>query len=60
MRNDIYGEPDIMKRENAIVKIYSPILTQKEHDRRMALIKRASVSLVLSNASSETGTQSVK
>lgn len=53
MRNDIYGEPDIIRKGNIIAKVYSPILTEKEHDRRMTVIKKATVSLVLSKNSSE-------
>ena len=48
MKNDIYGEPEIIKRKNIIAKVYTPILTEKERERRMELIKQASVSLVLS------------
>ena len=48
MKNDIYGEPEIIRENNIIAKVYSPILTEKERERRMELIKKASVSLVLS------------
>ena len=48
MKNDIYGEPEIITRKNIIARIYSPILTEKEKERRMDSIKKASVSLVLS------------
>ena len=48
MKNDIYGEPEIIKSGNIIAKVYSPIITEKERERRMNLIKQASVSLVLS------------
>ena len=48
MKNDIYGEPEIIKSGNIIARVYSPILTEKERERRMELIKKASVSLVLS------------
>ena len=48
MRNDTYGEPEIIKSKNIIAKVYSPILTEKEKDRRMVAIKQASISLVLS------------
>ena len=48
MKNDIYGEPEIIRDGNIIAKVYSPILTEKERERRMELIKQASVSLVLS------------
>ena len=48
MKNDIYGEPEIIRENNIIAKVYSPILTEEERERRMELIKQASVSLVLS------------
>lgn len=46
--NDIYGEPEIIRGNNIIARVYSPILSDKERERRMELIKKASVSLVLS------------
>lgn len=48
MKNDVYGEPEIIEEKNIIAKVYSPILTDEERERRMNLIKQASVSLVLS------------
>lgn len=48
MKNDIYGEPEIITGKNIIAKVYSPILTEKERERRMDIIKKASVSMVLS------------
>lgn len=48
MKNDIYGEPEIIKKNNIIARVYSPILTDEENDRRMEEIKRAAVRLVLS------------
>ena len=48
MKNDIYGEPEIIKRENIIAKVYSPIITEEERERRMAAMRKASVSMVLS------------
>ena len=45
---DKYNEPEIIKGENYTVTVYSPILTDKERERRMEIIKKASVSLVLS------------
>ena len=48
MKNDIYGEPEIIQGNNIIAKVYSPIITEKEREIRMAAIKKASVSMVLS------------
>ena len=49
MKNDIYGEPEIIKYKNIIATVYSPILTDKERERRMERIKQATIRLVLSN-----------
>lgn len=48
MKNDIYGEPEIIKGENIIAKVYSPIITEQEKDRRLTAMRKASVSMVLS------------
>lgn len=48
MKNDIYGEPEIIKRNNIVAKIYTPILTDEEREKRMEKIKQACVKLVLS------------
>lgn len=47
MQNDVYGEPEIIRGNNIIAKVYSPIITEQERERRMELIKKASVSIVL-------------
>ena len=48
MINDIYGEPEIIKSGNVIAKVYTPILSDEERDRRIAAMRKASVSMVLS------------
>lgn len=48
MKNDKYGEPEIIKGNNIIARVHSPILTEEENDRRMEIIKQAAVRLVLS------------
>ena len=48
MKQDIYGEPEIIKHGNIIATVYSPILTEEERNRRMEKIKQAAVRLVLS------------
>lgn len=53
MRNDIYGEPEIIKEGNMVAKIYSPILTDEERERRIAQIKKSAVRLVLSKERNE-------
>ena len=48
MKQDIYGEPEIIKHKNIVARVYSPILTDQEKERRMEQIKKAAVRLVLS------------
>ena len=48
MKNDVYGEPIIIKVNNNVGRFYSPILTDEERERRMERIKQAAVRLVLS------------
>ena len=48
MTKDVYGEPEIIRKNNIIAKVYSPILTDEERERRMEAIKQACVRLVLS------------
>ena len=48
MKNDIYGEPVIIKTNNVVARVYSPILTDEERERRMKIFKQAAVRLVLS------------
>lgn len=54
MKNDIYGEPEIIEKNNTIVRVYSPILTDEERNRRMEQIKQAAISLLLSKERKET------
>lgn len=48
MKNDIYGEPEIIRKGNIVAKVYSPILTDEEREKRMEKIKQAAIRLVLS------------
>lgn len=48
MKQDIYGEPEIIRYKNIVATVYSPILTEEERNRRMERIKQAAVRLVLS------------
>lgn len=47
MKNDVYGEPTIIRKGNIVARLYSPILTDEERERRMENIKKAAVRLVL-------------
>lgn len=49
MKNDIYGEPEIITYKNIIARVYSPILTEEERNKRLERIKQATIRLVLSN-----------
>lgn len=51
MKNDVYGEPEIIRKGNIIAKVYTPILTDEEREKRMEKIKQAAVRLVLSKPS---------
>ena len=48
MKKDVYGEPVIIKGANITAKVYSPILTEDEYNRRMEHIKQATIRLLLS------------
>lgn len=48
MKNDIYGDPEVIKSGNIIAKVYSPIITEQEKERRVTAMRKASVSMVLS------------
>ena len=49
MKNDIYGEPEIIEYKNVIATVRYPILTDEENKKRIEIIKRAAVRLVLSD-----------
>lgn len=53
MKEDVYGEPEIIKYKNIIATVYSPILTEEERARRMERIKQAAIRLVLSKNESK-------
>lgn len=48
MKKDTYGEPTIIQKNNIIARVYSPILTEEEYNRRMEDIKQAAIRLLLS------------
>lgn len=45
-RADQYEEPMVMELENAIVRVYRPILTDDEQARRMKRIEQAAMALL--------------
>jgi hypothetical protein len=50
VKNDIYGEPTIFKKNNITARVYSPILTEEERNKRMEQIKQAAARLVVAAA----------
>lgn len=48
MSKDTYREPITITTKNIIGKVYSPILTENEYNKRMEAIKKAAVRMVLS------------
>ncbi len=48
MKNDVYGEPETIEYKNIVAKVHSPILTDREQERRYEIIKQAAARLVLS------------
>ena len=47
MKEDVYGEPTIIRKGNIVARCFTPILTDEERERRMENIKKAAVRLVL-------------
>lgn len=47
-KNDVYGEPTIIEFPGMIVRVFRPILTEEERNRRMKIIHDAAASLLLS------------
>ncbi len=60
MKNDLYGEPVIIKTNNVVARVYSPILTDEERERRMKIFKQASVRLVLSRKETKNEQQDIR
>ena len=44
---DIYMEPEVFHHNNCIVRVYRPILSVEERERRIEQIKKAAVSLII-------------
>ena len=45
---DVYMEPEIIRCDNCIARVYRPILTDEERERRMERIKKAAADLIMS------------
>lgn len=48
VRNDTYSEPVVIKVNNVTAKVYSPILTEEERNKRIEQIKSAVIRLLSS------------
>ena len=48
INNDTYKEPIVYEYPDAIIKVYRPILTDEEHERRMKKIREAAIKLLIS------------
>ena len=49
-QKDTYSEPKTFYYPNAVVKVYSPILTEEERQRRMAQIAKSAAELLSSKS----------
>lgn len=47
-QTDNYGEAKVMEYEGAVVRVYHPILTPEERERRFRQIAKAAASLLMS------------
>lgn len=45
---DVYMEPEILHLDNCTVRVFSPILTEEEKERRMERIKKAAADFIMS------------
>lgn len=45
---DVYMEPEILHLDNCTVRVFRPILTEEERERRMERIKKAAADLIMS------------
>lgn len=45
---DVYGEPTILKYPGMTVRVFHPILTPEERERRMNEIRKAAIALIRS------------
>lgn len=46
MGQDTYGEPKVIHTDGATIRIFTPILTEEERERRMERIKYCAVELL--------------
>lgn len=49
-QKDTYSEPKTLEYQGAVVKVYSPILTEEERKRRMAQIAKSAARLLASKS----------
>ena len=51
--NDTYKEPKTIEYPNAVVKVFSPVLTEEERKRRMEMIAKSAERLLNSKSNKE-------
>lgn len=54
---DVYMEPEIIRSSNCIARVYRPILTDEERERRMERIKKAAADLIMAAERSKSKSQ---
>ena len=54
---DVYMEPEIIRSGNCIARVYRPILTDEECERRMERIKKAAADLIMAAERSKSKSQ---
>ena len=54
---DVYMEPEIIRCGNCIARVYRPILTDEERERRMERIKKAAADLIMAAERSKSKSQ---
>ena len=54
---DIYMEPEVFRSDNCTVKVYRPILSEEERERRMEQIKKAMIDFYIAVEKSKAQTK---
>ena len=54
---DVYMEPEILHLDNCTVRVFRPILTEEERERRMERIKKAAADLIMAAERSKSKSQ---
>ena len=54
---DVYMDPIVLHLDNCIARVYRPILTDEENERRLERIKKAAADLIMSAERSKSKSQ---